>query len=492
MRRPALLALVLAACVGAAPALAKPAADHHPDAVAGGRGFSAPVFVDGDDPSWAAEPSIRAAKDGALYITAPVGLGSGAVPRVLDSDESQAIRGGDMLWRSLDGGATWTELGSYDGAAGGGDSDITSTPGGTLYASGLTLACITLARSADQGQSWVPNPVGGCGGTVADDRQWNDTYGEDVVYTAFGNIALGSIEVSRADVLSGVAQGGPSVPVSGDTEYQWPGVLDVDQRTGSVVVGWNTVGAPNDCDEGCSAPASSAEPDEVRAAVLDSSGTPVAGSPFLVASRPFDTFDSFVSVDTGRDGTVYAAWSERHPEARETWTMLASSADGGHTWSAPVKVNSGPATTTFPWVSAGDAGRVAVSYYGTSAQGASPEVVNGDWSVFSAFSTDGGQSFDEQRATGTMHQGSICTSGTGCASGTRDLADFFETDYDASGCLVTTYTDNSADVVAADGSRTTDEPTHVAFVRQTSGPGLLADTDCGPTSRVKPHGPRKR
>jgi hypothetical protein len=478
---------LLVTAVGIAPAFAKP--DHPQDAGGtGARAFSNPVLVDGSDPSWAAEPSIRAAQDGALYITAPVGLGSGGIPRVVDSDETQAVRGGDMLWRSTDGGATWTELGSYDGAAGGGDSDITSTPGGTLFASGLTLACVTLSRSGDQGQSWVTNPIGGCGGTVADDRQWNDTYGEDVVYTAFGNIALGTIEVSRSDVLSPLAQGGPSVPVSGDTEYQWPGVLDVDQRTGSVAVGWNTVGAPNDCDEGCSAPASSAEPDEVRVAVLDDTGTPVAGSPFLVASRPFDTFDSFVSVDTGRDGTVYAAWSERHPEASETWTMLASSADGGRTWSAPVKVNASPATTTFPWVSAGDAGRVAVSYYGTSAGGASPEVVNGDWSVYSAFSDDGGQSFDESQVTGTMHQGSICTSGTGCASGTRDLADFFETDYDARGCLVTTYTDNSRDVVAPDGERTTDEPTHIAFVRQTSGPGLLADTDCGASAPGKGKG----
>ena len=498
MRRPhpALLAGLLLVAVGVAPALAGPPAGHGGGQgngggqATGGRAFGSSVFVDGQDASGGGEPSIRATTDGILYVTAPIGLGSGGVPRVIDSDDTQQVRGGDMLWRSTDGGATWRELGSYDGAVGGGDSDITSTPGGTLFASGLTLACITLARSTDKGQSWVTNPLGGCGGSVVDDRQWNDTYGEDVAYTAFGNTALGAIQVSRADVLAGVAQGDPPATVSGDTEYQWPGVLDVDQRNGSVYVGWNTVGDPNDCDQGCAAPASSVQPDEIRAAVLDAGGAPVAGSPFLVASRPFDTFDSFVSVDTGRDGTVYAVWSERHPEAGETWTMLASSLDGGHTWTAPTRVNAGPATTVFPWVSAGDAGRVAVSYYGTSARGASPEVVNGDWSVFSALSTDGGSTFDESKETGTIHQGAICTSGTGCASGTRDLLDFFETDYDPQGCLVTTYTDNARDVVAADGTRTTDEPTHVAFVRQTSGPGLLATTDCGGDAPGKVKGPR--
>jgi hypothetical protein len=41
-----------------------------------------------------------------------------------------------------------------------------------------------------------------------------------------------------------------------------------------------------------------------------------------------------------------------------------------------------------------------------------------------------------------MHRGSICTSGTGCATGTRDLLDFFMVDLDEEGLANIAYTDN--------------------------------------------------
>ena len=135
-------------------------------------------------------------------------------------------------------------------------------------------------------------------------------------------------------------------------------------------------------------------------------------------------------------------------------------------------------------MSAGDAGRVAVSYYGTTSGGPSPEAVtvkDAPWKVYSALSSDFGATFTETATTGTIHQGNVCTSGTGCASGTRDLLDFFETDYDATGCLVTTYTDNSRDVVSPTGQRTTNKAEWVSFVRQSGGPGLLASTECNAT-----------
>ncbi|MDQ1695333.1 MAG: hypothetical protein QOJ03_686, partial [Frankiaceae bacterium] len=140
-------------------------------------------------------------------------------------------------------------------------------------------------------------------------------------------------------------------------------------------------------------------------------------------------------------------------------------------WSKPVKVNRAPKTTTFPWVSAGDKGRIAVSYYGTPNTGFSPQTVGktSPWHVYSSFSTDGGRTFSEYRTTGVMHRGNICTSGTGCDAGTRNLLDFFETDVDLRGCLVTTYADNT--VAPTSGAV-------VSYVRQTDGPGLRAGHAC--------------
>jgi hypothetical protein len=55
---------------------------------------------------------------------------------------------------------------------------------------------------------------------------------------------------------------------------------------------------------------------------------------------------------------------------------------------------------------------------------------------------DAKPTFKESAATGYMHQGSICTSGTGCAAGTRDLLDFFQVDVDSLGLANIAYTDN--------------------------------------------------
>jgi len=239
---------------------------------------------------------------------------------------------------------------------------------------------------------------------------------------------------------------------------------------------WNTTGAPNDCDgapgaAACKpAQASSKQPDKVLISVVPrSSTTPPA--PITVASRRFDTFDSFVVDAVDKAGNIYVVWNERHPQQHETWAMLSVSRNSGKSWSPPVKVQRAPATTVFPWVSAGDAGRIAVSYYGTSARGNSPQTVakTATWYVYSSFSTDGGRTFSEMRTTPPMHHGSICTSGTGCPTGSRNLLDFFETAVDPNGCLVTSYADNTVD--PATGAV-------VSYVRQTGGPGLRAGHAC--------------
>ena len=167
---------------------------------------------------------------------------------------------------------------------------------------------------------------------------------------------------------------------------------------------------------------------------------------------------------TADDRRHYVTWSERHPAQQQTWTMLSMSRDQGRTWSAPAKVQRAPSTTVFPWVTAGDAGRIAVSYYGTAAGGNSPQTVTPSalWSVYSSFSTDYGRSFSEYRTTGAMQKGPICTSGTGCSTGSRNLLDFFETDLDPQGCLVTAYADNNTGTSGA----------IVSYVRQTAGAGL--------------------
>src|SRR3954454_13128219 len=132
-----------------------------PASAGGGRQFGAPVHVGNDSLDMTGEPSIAVARDGTEYIVAPDGAGVRA-PAALGG----AGVGGSLIWRSTDHGRTWSRLGSYDIPTGGGDSDIAITPDGTLFASGLSyLACSTVSRSSDKGDTWLPMPVAGCGRT---------------------------------------------------------------------------------------------------------------------------------------------------------------------------------------------------------------------------------------------------------------------------------------------------------------------------------------
>jgi len=444
-----------------------------PAQAASGRTFSKPVHVDTDSSDMTGEPSIAVARDGTEYIVAPDGPGV----RTPASAGGAGI-GGSLIWRSTDRGRTWQRLGSYDVPTGGGDSDIVATPDGTLFASGLSyVACSTVSRSTDRGDTWVAMPIAGCGRTpLLNDRQWNAAYGNGTVYTAIGDTVDTEIDLVRSTVTGPLTVPSTTMTLSRTNDYQWPGTIAVDRRNGTAYTVWNTTGAPNDCDqapgsESCKPTAASTkQPDKVLVSVVRNGAT-TAPAPVTVASRRFDTFDSFVANAIDARGNVYVVWSERHASVHETWTMLSVSRNGGRTWSAPAKVNKAPATTTFPWVTAGDDGRIAVSYYGTTARGNSPQKVGktSSWFVWSAFSTDGGRSFREYRTTPVMHHGSICTSGTGCAAGTRNLLDFFETAMDPRGCLVTSYADNTVD--PATGAV-------VTYVRQTGGPGLRAARNC--------------
>jgi hypothetical protein len=327
------------------------------------------------------------------------------------------------------------------------------TPTGTLVASGLSsIACSTVAVSTDRGTSWRDDPLAGCAQLpVQNDRQWTAVDGGSTVYTVIGDTLRGHIDLVRAAISGGLALPSTIMELTTVGDYQWPGTIAVDRRSGTAYVGWNTTD------------------DRIQVSVVGR-GADKAPTPVTVARRAFDTYDSFVVVDVDRAGAVYVVWSERHPAQRQTWIMLARSIDHGRRWSTPTRVGRSSQTAIFPWITAGDAGHIAVSFYGTSARAASADVVptTATWQVFSSYSTDAGRHFTDYRTTPGMHRGPICTSGLGCPGNTRNLLDFFETAADARGCLVTAYADDMLGGNAA----------VVSYVRQTSGPGLSTRSSC--------------
>ena len=124
-----------------------------------------------------------------------------------------------------------------------------------------------------------------------------------------------------------------------------------------------------------------------------------------------------VAVDP-TNGTVHAAWSDGHTVSYST------SNDQGVTWSPAATVNVAPATTAlFPWLAA-RGGVVDLVYYGTTAS--SKDDPTAVWNVYLAQATSSG-AFQQSRVSNTPnHVGVICTLGTGCARGTRNLLDLFQ------------------------------------------------------------------
>jgi hypothetical protein len=141
--------------------------------------------------------------------------------------------------------------------------------------------------------------------------------------------------------------------------------------------------------------------------------------------------------------------------------FLSSSKDQGSTWTQAVRVSNGSntKTTVFPWLSAGDYGKVDLVWLGTSAS--SELDTNAQWRVFMSQTQNAFASvptFFQTAATQVMHTGAVCTSGSACPSGTRTLADYF-TD--------TVYFDGNAMIAYPSDAQVSPPLTY--FIKQTGG-----------------------
>lgn len=424
-----------------------------------------------DDRRAGGEPVIAVADDGSIIVMAHPGW-THYHPMTADPDHTELVTPANAqsyMWRSTDGGATWTHIdGGVPNAPrseGTGFSDPDMTVDGTgriWYTDLIALAEQSVSYSDDHGATWTAgNAVAGAGPYV--DRQWVGSHNDTVYLTA-------NYFVDRSGGQS--PDGARPFMTTDDDGLTWQAIgyapcggdFLVDPRDGTLVMG---------CGLGIA--------------------TSRDGASWDVKAPPTGLHTGFFAHEPAIDtaGGIFTAMNGQPLTPGDPNTVvIAYTADRGASWKifdlAPYieATFGGAGTHVFAWVTAGNQGRAAVSWIGTTETAARPDDVQGDWHIYTAFVTDAHETprISLQRVTDApVHSGPMCTSGTTCQvqsvaldplmgtdSGDRRMGDFFETTLDASGDLLYAFANTNA--------RPDDVISHPAFVRQTEGPRLLEGT----------------
>ncbi|MEE9150640.1 MAG: PKD domain-containing protein [Thermoplasmata archaeon] len=362
------------------------------------------------------EPHILAAPgidgDEWLYLDSPTGLGS-------------QLSGN--LWISKDGGYTWEfkKTGRGDINYGGsGDSYCEVFSDGTIVFTDLYGATITADTSFDGGETWIQNPQASV--RPIDDRQWfvigptvssfpfSDPQTLYLTYNQIpGGLYIQKSQFTRAGL--GWISGNGGLPITSSTGSR--DYFAVDQNDGTLYL-------PN------------TEGRELVVYVSDD------GANTFTRYNVIDTLDDiqniFVVVDVDNAGNVYITWADMAN------VFLGISTDRGATWDI-TQVTKTPGGRVLPWISAGDAGRIGLTWYETDQEGNSDspdDMVNASWGVKGAICIDAlseNRTFLITTIHDYVHTGTIKTTGASSDDADRDLGDFFTSDVDGMGRLVLTY-----------------------------------------------------
>ena len=263
---------------------------------------------------------------------------------------------GPTVVRSRDQGATWENVGPRLPTGHGnppitGDPYVYVDPGtGRVFMSDLQL-CNYLSWSDDEGGSWTTNPLP-CGHPIGfDDHQTLvaakprklPTVGyANVLYYCINRVYDAACTTS----LNGGLAWGPFVPT-------WP--ADFNGRVCGGLHGHAAAGPDGRVYLGrvhCGA---------VEVAWTEDDGLTWTRSRI---DSPLPPEGHEVSVAVDEAGGVHALWMA------EGLPHLASSLDGGRTWTAPAMVAApGVTAADFPALAAGAAGRLVVAYVGTTLEG---------------------------------------------------------------------------------------------------------------------------
>ena len=474
-RRPT--AATLALCTGAA--LAVPALLGTTTAVAAppaaaGKACPAPAALSFAEPTYVdkkragGEPLVATLPDGRLIYSAHAGTTHFFTPEAPNPGTTAFVEnytGQTYIWTSDDNGKTWKfrpRLGANNlPLSGFSDPEVAIDSAGNVFFSEINLANVAVSKSSDKSETYSQQNFFGA---ILTDRQWMEADRENELYfvaNAFGGGTGTPANPSLGHFISKSTDGGKTFTrnIPNNEGGMGLGDIRVDKRTGTVYEAHYKGGT-----------ISMAAFRNARDGDLKATDTNVvaAGAPQLGHWPAFDLDPS---------GNLYITWDQSETDDRAAGIWFSSSKDGGRTWAAPTRVNTGKNTAIWPWLAAGDDGRVAVSWLEADVElpkhDAETPGKHG-WRIKAAATLTGlgcatskTPSFSLATATKEpVHSGTICQGGTTCQAQLIDrrLGDYFSMEVDGTGAMYMGYSDTRTPAAVA----------LPGFVRQSGGPSLLA------------------
>ena len=426
--------------------------------------FSQPQYI--DKTRAGGEPVSITAEDGSLIVSAHAGTthaykDPSAIPGA--GDFAGSYYNQTLNWRSTNGGKTWDYVGLAGApvgphsatSTGFSDPDLAMDAGGRIYNVEINLANVAVFSSPDDGQSWpTANPIAASG-----DRPWLTGAEKDEVF----------LYVNLPKQLWRSTDGGLTFSLV-STNFPADDKILVDPLNPKkgLVGGMRSGGVAISKDDG---------------ATWKSWDAPLG-----ISTQFFGT----PAVD--RKGWVYLAAAggytgsnDNEPNGEVTFNFFNRKTKKFQP--KPLEIPTPKGDALWPWLIAGDDGRVAVTWYQNTPK--KPD----EFRIYVAYTlnghgtnvkcSDGSSKWVEpqwrvENASGRpIHRGKICLDGTACNASTsfeggdRRLGDFFTINFDHKGNLF---------VVSGDTMLTspTEGPKPVAnpiFIKQTKGAPLLKSPD---------------
>ena len=412
------------------------------------------------------EPVSITAQDGSLIVSTHAGTthlykDPEALPGI--GDFANGYTNQTLNWRSTDGGKSWKFVGTAGQSegphsvtsSGFSDPDLTMDAGGRIYNVEINLANVAVFSSPDDGQSWPDaNPVAASG-----DRPWVTGQMEDEVFL-YVNLPKQLWRSTDAGLTYSLV----------NTNFPADGKLVSDPLN-------NETGLLGPLGEG-------------GVAISQDDGATWKAYPAkLGKSTQF-----FGAIAADREGWVYAANAGGYAGSSDT------TADGEVTfnyfnrrtkkWAAqPVEIPIPKGDAMWPWLVAGDDGRVAVVWYQNHASKPNKFYAYAAYTTNAHGSTvtcsDGSKrfvppQFSVANASGRpIHVGKICLSGTTCNAsasfegGDRRLGDFFTVNFDHKGNIFVV----TGDTMLRNALGGPKPIGHPLFIKQTGGDRLLEKPD---------------